>query len=341
VRLNYLTYSLGLIMTYIGVIVCCPVVVALIFQDYTSILPFILTGVISASIGMLLKYIVSKKNDFKNLNDIKKSEGLFIVAISWIMASIIATIPYLFYGFSPINALFESISGITTTGSTILTHYNYPETLMFWRSFTQWIGGMGIVVLFIAVLPQFAVAGRQMFFAENPGPTEDKFTPRIRSTASMLWIIYVGLTLLEILCLTISGMPIFDSVCNSLSTISAGGFSPNAESIMGYHSNYITWIIMIFIFLAGSSFNLQHKAYSKCNPLLMWKNEEFRVYLGIFATISILVTGSLILNDHYAVFNATTHGFYQTISIMTSQVLPMEQTPLLLVITFEMVFYIF
>lgn len=317
-RFRYLAYSFGLTLTFFGLLVCVPIIVSLIYKEYQSMMPFLLTSIMAISVGYIFQKLSTLKGEIKSLNDIKKSEGLFIVTISWLLASIVAAIPYTFYNLTFCDSLFESVSGITTTGATILTHFNYPHAIMFWRSFTQWLGGMGIIVLFIAILPQFAVAGRQMFFAEAPGPTEDKFTPRIRSTASSLWVVYVGLTILEIVCLSIAGMPLFDSVCNSLSTIAAGGFSPNPDSIIGYHSNYITWIIMVFIFLSGSSFNLQHRAYSKLNPLLMWKNEEFRAYFGIFAAISFIVAASLVLNDHFNIFEAVTHGCYQVISIMTS-----------------------
>lgn len=317
-RFRYLAYSFGLTMTYFGLLVCIPIVVSLIYKEYQSMLPFLLTSILAISTGYILQKLSIIKGEIKNLNDIKKSEGLFIVTISWVLAGIIAGIPYTFYGLSIYDALFESVSGITTTGATIFTHFNYPHAIMFWRSFTQWLGGMGIIVLFIAILPQFAVAGRQMFFAEAPGPTEDKFTPRIRSTASSLWVVYAGLTLLEIVCLIVAGMPVFDSVCNSLSTVAAGGFSPNPDSIMGYHSNYITWIVLFFMFLAGSSFNLQHRAYSKLNPFLMWKNEEFRVYFWVSAGITILVATSLFLNDHFSIFDSITNGAYQVISLMTS-----------------------
>lgn len=317
-RFNYLSYSFGLVLTFFGILVCTPILISLIYKEYDSMLPFLITAVISISIGYIFNQIGKIKGELKNLNDIKKSEGLFIVTLSWILVSFIAAIPYMFYDISPVNALFESVSGVTTTGATILTKFSYPHAIMFWRCFTHWLGGMGIIVLFIAILPQFAIAGRQMFFAESPGPTEDKFTPRIRSTASSLWLVYIGLTIVQVICLTIAKMPLFDSICNSMATVAAGGFSPNPESIMGYHSNCIVWIMMVFVFLAGSSFNLQHRAYTKLNPLLMWKNEEFRVYFGIFAGISALVALSLVLNDHYKIFEAVTHGCYQVISIMTS-----------------------
>lgn len=308
-RLNYLAYALGLTLIYIGLVILIPVIVALVYGEIGSILPFLTASVISMLLGAGLRKTVP--DTLENLNDIKKAEALFTVALSWIIFGLVAAIPYLFYGLSPINALFESISGITTTGATILTHYDYPHAFFFWRSFTQWLGGLGIIVLFIAILPQFAVAGRQMFFAEAPGPTEDKFTPRIRNTASALWKIYAGLTILEIILLVFAGMPAFDAVCNSLSTLSAGGFSPHPESIMGYHSNHITWIVLIFMFLAGASFNLQYKVVAQKNPLLLFKNEEFRTYFLLVILMAVLITASL----HFHNF---TDALFQVISITTS-----------------------
>ena len=157
-----------------------------------------------------------------------------------------------------------------------------------------------------------------MFFAEAPGPTEDKFTPRIRNTASALWKVYAGLTILEIVLLMLVGMPGFDAVCNSLSTLAAGGFSPNPQSIMGYHSNYVTWIILIFMFFAGASFNLQYKVIMQKNPLLLFKNEEFRTYLGLVLLMGTLITISLTLNNHYDIFQNITNAFFQVISLTTS-----------------------
>lgn len=308
-RLNYLAYAIGLTLIYIGLVILIPVIVAIIYGEYGSILPFLTASIISMTVGAILRKTVPPS--LENLNDIKKGEALFIVALSWIVFGLISAIPYLFYGLSPVNALFEAVSGITTTGATILTHYDYPHAFFFWRSFTQWLGGLGIIVLFIAILPQFAVAGRQMFFAEAPGPTEDKFTPRIRNTASALWKIYAGFTVLEIILLVCNGMPAFDAVCNSLSTLSAGGFSPNEYSIMGYHSNTITWIILIFMLLAGASFNLQYKVLVQKNPLLLFKNEEFRTYFLLVIFMALLITASL----HFHNF---TDALFQVISITTS-----------------------
>ena len=317
-RLNYLLYAVGLVMLYVGAMLLVPSCVALYYHDYTSVAYFVFAGVISAVIGYFVRKIAFADAKPDNLNDLKKSEALLVVVISWIMFCIIASIPYLWYGFSPMDALFEATSGITTTGATILTHYDYPKAMFFWRSFTQWLGGMGIIVLFIAVLPQFAVAGRQMFFAETPGPTEDKLFPRIRNTASALWFTYFGLTLICTILLILAGMPKFDAVCNAMSTLSAGGFSPNELSIMGYHSSLINWIIIAFMFFAGASFILQLRVITKRNPLLLFKSEEFRYYTFTIIALALIVIPVLYYSQHYNAFDSVTAAIYQVISIATS-----------------------
>ena len=316
-RKSYLFYAFDIVFRSLSLMIALPALVSVFYKEYSSAVPFLFTAFLTLVFSFVCK-IFHRKANLENLNDIKKSECLFILAMTWIFGGIIAGIPYLFFGISPIDSLFEAVSGITTTGASINANMDYPRAVFFWRALTQWLGSMGIIVLFIAVLPQFAVAGRQMFFAESPGPTEEKFTPRIRSTASALWKIYTALTLVEVVLLKIAGMPLFDSVCNSLSTLSAGGFSPNGESIMGYNSMAITWIVLIFIFLAGTNFNLLYKVITKFDIFSLFKSEEFRVYLFIFLGISSLVGVSLYINDQYSIVDSITHSMYQVISIMTS-----------------------
>lgn len=311
-RLTYIFNAIGLILRCIALVILAPVPVALYYHDIQSAVPFIVASMCS----LVLSLIIRKKSDtFDGLNDIKKSEALFVVSASWCLFGIIAAIPYLFFGFSPLNALFEAVSGITTTGATILTTFTLPKALFFWRSLSQWLGGMGIIVLFIAVLPQFAVAGRQMFFAEAPGPTEEKITPRIRQTATSLWGLYVVITIIEIICLKLSGMPLFDSFCNSFSTLAGGGFSPSSTSILGYNSPLITWIIAVFMFIAGTNFALLYSSLSSKNPLLMFKNDEFKLYTTIILLFTALIAIALFLHNGYAPFKAVTDSFFQVVSI--------------------------
>ena len=316
-RITYLAYSFSLTIMYFSFVLLVPVIVALYYKEYNAVLPFLISSAAAFFISVVLKKVIPGAERIKSINDIKKSEGLFVVTFSWLFAGIFAAIPYLFFGLSPINAFFEATSGITTTGSTIFTNYDYPNAVFFWRAFTHWLGGMGIIVLFIAILPQFAIAGRQLFFAEAPGPTEDKFTPRIKNTAAALWKIYAGLTLLEIILLKMSGMSGFVSVCTSFACISAGGLSPNELSVIGY-SNTILWIIIFFMFFAGVSFNLQYFAWSKLNPLLLFKNEEFRVYFGFVVIVSFLLSISLFVNMHFDIFASLTHAFFAISTIVSS-----------------------
>lgn len=316
-RLTYLAYSFSLTVMYFSFVLLIPIIVAFYYNEMNSVLPFLIAGATAFFTSVTIRKIVKGTNEIKSINDIKKSEGLFVVTLSWLFAGFFAAIPFLFFGITPLNALFEATSGITTTGATILTHFDYPKTLFFWRSFTQWLGGMGIIVLFIAILPQFAIAGRQLFFAEVPGPTEDKFTPRIKNTAATLWKVYAGLTILEIILLKCSGMCGFDSICHAFSSISGGGFSPRGESIIGY-SNSIMWIITIFMFLAGMSFNLLYKVLSKFNPLLLFKNEEFRTYSTCVAIVALALSLSLFTNMHYNLSDSLTHSFFNVASLVSS-----------------------
>lgn len=312
-RLSYIFTALELILRCIALVIVLPAFVAMYYQDWNSCIPFVVASACSLFASFAFRY---KSDSFESLNDIKKSEALCIVAISWLIFALISSIPYMFFGLSPINSLFESVSGITTTGATILTHFDYPKAMMFWRSMSQWLGGMGIIVLFIAVLPQFAVAGRQMFFAEAPGPTEDKITPRIRHTASAVWAIYIVFTSLEIIALKLAGMPLFDAFCNSFSTLAGGGFSPNSLSIMGYHSNLICWIMIFFMFIAGLNFALLCKVSTSRKLSLLFKDEESRAYMSIILIFTLVLAAVLFSKESYGAFEAFTASAFQVISVI-------------------------
>lgn len=314
-RASYVNKAVSLILKAISVCMAAPVFVALYFKEYSMLMPFLLASGLSLGVGF---WLGKRKNLPENLNDIKKSEALFITVLAWLMFGFAATIPYLFQHLSPVDALFEAFSGITTTGATVLDDFSlYTKTLLFWRSFTQWLGGMGIIVLFIAVLPQFAIAGRQMFFAEAPGPTEQKITPRIRNTANFLWKIYIVLTIIEIIVLKSLGMPLFNAVCNSFSTLAAGGFSPDQASFMNY-SPAIVWCVTGFMFLAGINFSLIYSALAKKNPFLIFKDEEFKTYLFIILSIALIVTGIIFVQSHIEFAEGFKNSLFNTVSLITT-----------------------
>ena len=317
-RVNYVSNALGIILTDISVFTVIPVLVALYYKEWNCGLSFLAAGGFALFLGLIFKFKDKKHANLETLNDIKRSEALIVASLSWIIFGFIASLPFILNGFNVVDAIFEGVSGITTTGATILTDFNIPKALLFWRSFTQWLGGMGIIVLFVAILPQFAVAGRQMFFAEAPGPTEEKFTPRIRNTASALWIVYTTLTLLCAFCLWAAGMPVFDSICNSMSTLSAGGFSPNPNSIGGYNSNLIVFIVTVFMFIAGISFITQSKVLTKFDIRPLWRSEELRLYIKIILATALFLASILYIKNNFSVGHSVSAAFYQVLSLATS-----------------------
>ncbi len=314
-RINYIFNALSLVLRYLSLVILLPVFVAIYYKDWYSILPFVTASLCALFLSIILR---RKKVNVDAINDLKRTEGLAIVTLSWVLFALITTIVYLFYGLTPINALFEATSGITTTGATVLTDFSlYPQTMFFWRSFTQWIGGMGIIIMFIAILPQFAVAGRQMFFAEATGPVKDKITPRIKNTAITLWGVYIILTVAQILCLKLAGMSTFESVCHSFSTISAGGFSPNSASFSNYNPT-ITWIMIVFMFLAGTNFALQYKAFFKGQFSKLFNNDEFKFYCKVIVLISSLLAVALIVNQKIDFVTSIRESLFQVISMLAS-----------------------
>ncbi len=314
-KLSNISGALGIILTAFGVILLSPIAVTLLTGESNGIQPFIVASCCSVVLGLGLQKYGGWSRNFDNL---RRTEGMLIVTLAWVLTALVGAIPYLFFGLGPLDAYFESVSGLTTTGATILIDFSlYPKCFFFWRSLTQWLGGMGIIVLFVAILPQFAVAGRQMFFAEAPGPTEEKVTPRITQTAKALWLVYLLLTLLEMGALWLAGLPPFDAVCNSLTTLAAGGFSPHPLSIMGYENSAVVWIVTCFMFLAGSNFALQYRVLLHRDPKCLLRSEEFRWYGAIILLTAFLLCLAL-LNSGTAMIVAIRDSLFQIISIITT-----------------------
>ncbi len=315
-RYNIVSNIIGSNLRYIGIVLLTPVIFAILYKEASHTLPFICASFVSIALGFL--FTLPKATE-KDIDSIKKPEALSGVFFSWVFFAIVCAIPYLFYNIGVVDAIFESVSGITTTGATILQDYSiYPKTFFIYRAMTQWLGGMGIVVLFIAVLPKFAVAGRQMFSAESPGPVEEKVTPRIRHTASWLWGIYLGLTIVQIIILKFLGMDFYNALCTTLSTVSTGGLSPNPESIMGYHNQKVVIVVAFFMFLSGANFILQYKAFIQHKWDAFIKSEEFLTYLGVTVFFSITIALFLYSTQEGNFLNRLIDGAFQTISLMTS-----------------------
>ena len=314
-RFKIILNTTGIALKYMSVSFIFPIIFALFYKEFTSIHPFLITGVIAFLIGTLFCLNDASEKDIDSMN---RTEAFATVLLSWGGYGIICAIPFLFFNLSPVNALFESVSGISTTGATILSDFSlYSKTFFMYRSLMQWFGGMGIIVLFIAVLPKFAVAGRQMFFAEASNPTEEKITPRIRHTASWLWSIYILLTVIQIVCYSALGLNFYDSLCLSFSTISAGGFSNYSEGLIG-QSSALIWVGGLFAFLAGMNFILTYKVLIKGKINELFKNEEFKTYFGIVVFITCAIALILYFENNVPLNLAFRDAFYETASTITS-----------------------
>jgi trk system potassium uptake protein TrkH len=193
---------------------------------------------------------------------------------------------------------------------------DYGRGVFFWRGVTHWLGGMGVIALFVAILPRLAVGGRELFFAEAPGPTDEKLTPQIRHTATALWSVYAALTALQAIALVAAGMPLFDAVCNAMATLAAGGLSPHPASIAGYESATVDWIVIVFMFLAGANFALQWRVI-RGNRAALLQDEEFRAYTGVVIVASVLLVVVLIPAGMDAAA-AVRHALFQVLSIITT-----------------------
>jgi trk system potassium uptake protein TrkH len=242
------------------------------------------------------------------------------VSLSWLLVSVFGALPFVFSGSIPsfVNAFFESASGFSTTGASILTDIEIlPKGILFWRSFTHWIGGMGILVVAVAVLPLLGAGAFQVFKAETPGPITEKLMPRMKDTASILYISYITLTLIEIILLMFGGMDLFDATVHTFGTLGTGGFSTKNTSIAAYGSNYIFIVISIFMILSGINFSLYYDLISgKWREVL--KNAELRLYLGIILVAVIAIA----INTNFTVYHDWTqafiHSLFQTSSIITT-----------------------
>ncbi len=240
--------------------------------------------------GFILFYLINKITKISNyqIENMSPKDGMAIVGLSWIAVSLYGALPYFLVGVVPnfIDAFFESVSGFTTTGATVFNNIEVlPKGILFWRSLTHWLGGMGIIVLSVALLPAFGKGAFQLFKAEVPGPTAEKLKPKIIHTAKILWTVYIILSVSETILLLFGGMPFFDALCHTFGTMATGGFSTKNASIAHY-SPYIQWVIIVFMIFAGANFILHYRLLMGFSLKHYWKSEEFRVYFAMILFLS-------------------------------------------------------
>ena len=276
---------LAFIVLATGVLMATSVFVSFL-HDGEELVPLAVSSGVTIVAGAVLWFVLRTHR-----NEVGIRDGFVIVSLGWVAASMFGCLPFLLSGSIPsfTDAFFETMSGFTTTGATILTDIErLPHGLLYWRSLTQWIGGLGIILLSVAILPLLGVGGMQLFKAEVPGVTVEKITPRISQTARILWLVYVLLTLTETLMLLWAGLPLFDAVCHSFTTVSTGGFSTKNASIAHFESAGVEIIIIVFMFLAGVSFTLHYRAL-KGDYQSYSRDGEFKFYALMILVVTILV----------------------------------------------------
>jgi len=322
-RLKPLLNILGALLSIIGMTMVVPIFISLAYGE-SDLNGLLYSAAICIGVGSPIWLMTRHKRPLTN------RDGYAIVTFSWIITAVAGALPFYFSGAIPniTDAFFESMSGVTTTGASIIGNTmtlpnlpngieSLPHGILFWRSFIQWIGGMGIVVFYIAILPLLGVGGVQLFKAEVPGPVADKITPRVRETAKILWMVYLGFTAVQIVLLHINGMPWFDSICHSFTTMPTGGYSTKNASIGYYDSMAIQYIIIFFMFLAGINFTLHFHAIMG-NMKSYFRDKEFLTYFGIIIVAGFLIFLSISVDGNEWTEKHFRDSLFQTVAILTS-----------------------
>jgi trk system potassium uptake protein TrkH len=309
---------LGLLLMVFSVTMLPPIVVSLIYRDgATSAFFWSFTTILS--VGLISWLPVSRQQ-----HELRLRDGFLVVALFWTVLSLGGALPLILVeapALTLTDAIFESTSGLTTTGATVITGLDtLAPSILYYRQQLQWLGGMGIVVLAVAVLPMLGVGGMQLYRAEIPGPMKDtKLTPRITETAKALWYIYLGLTVLCGLGYWLAGMTVFDAIGHAFSTVAIGGFSTHDQSIGYFDSQLIEAVAVSFLLISGANFSLHFLAWRRRSPLVYWQDEEFRFYVGLLSIGALLVTTSLALTSTYVDWGRSfSEAIFQTVSIGTT-----------------------
>ena len=314
-RFRVIFQFVGFVVLLISLSMLLAIPFSLAYEDGTADLLLGCSGLGAAAGGLLILATRSKQTVILN-----HREGMAIVTLSWIAAGVTAALPFYASGIIPsfTDCLFETMSGFTTTGASILNDIEtLPKGLLFWRSMTHWLGGMGIILLSLAILPFLGVGGMQLFKAEVPGPTPDKLRPRIKDTALILWTVYLLFTVVETILLYAGGMDLFNSLCHTFGTVATGGFSPKNASIGHYSSVYFHVVITVFMFLAGTNFALHYKLLQG-SPREYLRSSEFRFYLGLVLAVIGILTLSLWISSGKEVGYSLQHGAFQAVTIVTT-----------------------
>lgn len=317
-RWRYVLHIIGALVACIGITMVLPLGWGLYFGDGTA-LPMTYSMTITIASGVLMYFLF--RDPEASRSAMTHREGMAIVALGWFVAGIFGGLPFYLGGTfeTVVDCVFESLSGFSTTGSSVLSDIeSVPRGILFWRSLTHWLGGMGIIVLSLAILPFLGVGGMQLYKAEVPGPVPDKLKPRIKDTAMTLWKVYLLFSLIETILLMFGGMDLFDALCHTFGTMATGGFSTKNTSVAAFDSVYIDYVITVFMLIAGVNFSL-HYLLLKWRPSVMFKDPEFRVFAVMVALFIVVLTVSVYSAGNYnTVADSVRYTSFQVAAILTT-----------------------
>ena len=307
---------IGLVLFVVGFSMMPSLIVAGIYKEVPALLTFLSTILFAAVAGLFLVYV-----GHKSTAKLKVRDGFLIVTLCWIVSAALGAVPFVISQSIPnfFDAFFESCSGFSTTGASILTDIeSLPKSMLFWRSFTHWIGGMGILIFAIALMPSLGISGQNIAVSEAPGPTLDKITPKMSDTAKALYAIYIIFTIVEVILLCLGGLNLYDSLIHSFGTMGTGGFSNYNNSVAHFNSAYVDIVITVFMVLAGANFNLYYMSLRRGVGRLLG-DAEFRFYLLIVAAVTILIAFNLYSSHYYeSAAESARYSIFQTASILTT-----------------------
>lgn len=308
---------LGILLMLFSFTMLPPVAVSYIYDDGNAV-PFLIAFSIILATGFLIWAPV-----YRVRNELRTRDGFMLTVLFWSVLGVFGSVPLLLSAtpdLTLVDAVFESISGLTTTGATVITGLDYlPQSILFYRQQLQWFGGMGIIILAVAILPMLGVGGMQLYRAEVPGPVKDsKLTPRITETAKALWYIYLALTLLCILCYWLAGMTLFDAIGHSFATVAIGGFSTHDASIGYFNNVWVEAVAVTFMVISAVSFSLHFTAWRQKSLKHYWRDPEFRFYIGVLSIIILITTLVLILHNTYDGAQSFRLAVFEVVSIATT-----------------------
>ena len=306
----------GILLVYMGIALMFPYIVSMIYHEDPR--PWIFPLLLSLISGILLLM------RYRAPENTRPTEAMFVVATGWLALTVMGSIPFVLHGMGIVDALFETMSGFTTTGSTIMGYDNaaiieaWPKSILFWRSFTQWLGGAGVIMIFVTIFPMLGVGGRNLFKNEFPGLDVQNFSMRIQEEARKFHYIYILLSAAQLGLLLLAGIGAFDSLCVMFSSMSTGGFSPHSTSIAYYASAEVEWIVIAFMFLAGTNFYLHFQAMTTRDPKRYWKSSEFKIYVFLILAATAIITFVMWGGALHDLETTVRISMFQVVSVLTS-----------------------